>query len=284
MLAPTPERLAELDTPDLMRKVTLFDLDGTKCTRQMTIELLLRISTEMIGWAEKIAPIRAAVDTYHRERTYDYSPVGEIAVPLLQGGLLKGLRERDVLDIAMRMMVELRSQRYIFTRTLMEVLARCPRSERGLIIAITGSPQKVAELFVADMGFDLVFGTNYRVEDGIYTGELDERSAVDKGAIVDELAERFKLNLASSMAVGDTASDIPMLERVGFPIAMNPNPELLAQARRRRYTVVYDRQKNGVTVFRPDAYGCLSEVPLQRIFPPYVKDFPSCLPEGQLSY
>ena len=39
------------------------------------------------------------------------------------------------------------------------------------------------------------------------------------------------------MAYADSASDLPMLESVGFPVAVNPEPKLATIARRRGWHV-----------------------------------------------
>lgn len=45
-----------------------------------------------------------------------------------------------------------------------------------------------------------------------------------------ELAERENYDLAASYAYSDSATDIPMLEAVGHPFAVNPDKQLRAKA------------------------------------------------------
>ena len=52
-----------------------------------------------------------------------------------------------------------------------------------------------------------------------------------------EYAEAEGLQLEESMAYADSASDLPMLEAVGFPVAVNPEAKLAAIARRRGWHV-----------------------------------------------
>lgn len=51
--------------------------------------------------------------------------------------------------------------------------------------------------------------------------------SVSKNKAIDELVEKYNLDLNQSYAYGDTNGDINMLRRVGNPIAINPTKELL---------------------------------------------------------
>ena len=46
-----------------------------------------------------------------------------------------------------------------------------------------------------------------------------------------EIAARDGIDLAASYAYSDSASDVPMLEMVGHPVAVNPDAELSEIAR-----------------------------------------------------
>jgi Cof subfamily protein (haloacid dehalogenase superfamily) len=56
------------------------------------------------------------------------------------------------------------------------------------------------------------------------------RAGVSKGSAVEQLAQHLKIPLAHAMGVGDSAGDLPMLERVGFPVVMG-NAEASLKAR-----------------------------------------------------
>ena len=48
-----------------------------------------------------------------------------------------------------------------------------------------------------------------------------------KNKMIDELVNKYNINLDQSFAYGDTNGDYNMLRRVGNPVAMNPSHELL---------------------------------------------------------
>ena len=72
--------------------------------------------------------------------------------------------------------------------------------------------------------FDDVVCATMRAEDGRYTGELDDvpPTGEARAQAMADYAAAEGLDLAESVAYADSASDLPMLEAVGFPVAVNP--------------------------------------------------------------
>ena len=87
--------------------------------------------------------------------------------------------------------------------------------------------------------FDDVVCATMRAEDGRYTGELDDvpPTGEARAQAMADYAAAEGLDLAESVAYADSASDLPMLEAVGFPVAVNPETRLSALARRRGWLV-----------------------------------------------
>ena len=62
------------------------------------------------------------------------------------------------------------------------------------------------------------------------TGEARYQALVD-------YANLHSLDLRESVAYADSASDLPMLEAVGFPVAVNPETRLASIAKKRGWLV-----------------------------------------------
>ena len=75
--------------------------------------------------------------------------------------------------------------------------------------------------------------------DGRYTGELDELPPTGeaRGSMLTNYCTEHGLDPDQSVAYADSASDLAMLEAVGFPVAVNPEARLSAIARRRGWLV-----------------------------------------------
>lgn len=111
--------------------------------------------------------------------------------------------------------------------------------------AISGSPGDIVRPFAQRLGMQGIRATEFVVgEDGRYTGQVREDwlSRENKGDAVQSLAEEHGVDLAESVAVGDTKTDIKMLEKVGYPICYNPNREMMRLVRERRWPVVIERK------------------------------------------
>ncbi len=83
--------------------------------------------------------------------------------------------------------------------------------------------------------------------DGTFTGRLEELPPIGeaRALVLADYAEAEGLQLEESMAYADSASDLPMLEAVGFPVAVNPEAKLAAIARRRGWHVEHWHKAEG---------------------------------------
>jgi HAD superfamily hydrolase (TIGR01490 family) len=113
------------------------------------------------------------------------------------------------------------------------------RSEDRRIYIVSSSPEEVVRPLAAHFGVSGVIATRAEVDDdGRYTGELDFYCyGEQKAEAVRQLAERVGIDLERSYAYTDSITDLPMLEAVGNPIAVNPDRELRRAAEDREWPV-----------------------------------------------
>ena len=107
-----------------------------------------------------------------------------------------------------------------------------------LVLIVSASPEEIVAPLAEYLGADEAIASRARVEDGRYTGEM-ERYAYGpfKVDAMREAAERHGIDLADSYAYSDSYTDVPMLEAVGHPVAVNPDRVLLKLARERGWEV-----------------------------------------------
>ncbi|HEX2382806.1 MAG TPA: HAD-IB family hydrolase, partial [Acidimicrobiales bacterium] len=86
---------------------------------------------------------------------------------------------------------------------------------------------------------DVVCASLASTADGRYAGELTDvpPTGESRAQALFDYADAEGLSLAESVAYADSASDLPMLEVVGFPVAVNPETRLAAIARKRGWLV-----------------------------------------------
>jgi HAD superfamily hydrolase (TIGR01490 family) len=105
---------------------------------------------------------------------------------------------------------------------------------------VSASPQALVEPLAASLGMTGAVGTKGEIVDGTFTGQLDGPFVYGPGKVeaIEKLAAERGYELELSYAYSDSISDLPMLESVGHPVAVNPDSELLATARERGWPVV----------------------------------------------
>jgi len=102
---------------------------------------------------------------------------------------------------------------------------------------VTAAPVEVARIIARRLGLTGALGTIAEHVDGVYTGTLTGEllHGPAKAVAVRVLAEREGLELARCAAYSDSHNDLPMLEMVGEPCAVNPDRKLREHARRNRW-------------------------------------------------
>lgn len=111
------------------------------------------------------------------------------------------------------------------------------------VVIVSSSGSEVVEPIGELLGADHVIATRLKVEDGCYTGEIEYYAyAENKAAAIRELATSEGYDLAASYAYSDSSTDLPLLEAVGHPSAVNPDRALRKEAQAREWPVlVFDR-------------------------------------------
>jgi HAD superfamily hydrolase (TIGR01490 family) len=112
--------------------------------------------------------------------------------------------------------------------------------ERGEpVYIVSATLQEIVEAIADELGFDGALGTVCEVRDGAYTGKaLRALHAENKAGCVRELAEAQGYDLEECTAYSDSHTDLPFLETVGHPVAVNPDRELRRAAAERGWPIL----------------------------------------------
>ncbi len=95
------------------------------------------------------------------------------------------------------------------------------------VVIVSSSGEEVVTAIGELLGADQVLATRMVEVDGRYTGEIDFYAyGPNKAQAMHNLAEREGYDLAASYAYSDSSTDLPMLEAVGHPSAVNPDKAL----------------------------------------------------------
>ena len=105
------------------------------------------------------------------------------------------------------------------------------RAQGHPIVIVSASGDVMVEPIGRRLDVDHVISTRMSVIDNKFSGEITYYAhGPTKAEAMRELAERENYDLAASYAYSDSATDIPMLEAVGHPFAVNPDKQLRAKA------------------------------------------------------
>lgn len=111
--------------------------------------------------------------------------------------------------------------------------------EAGDLVALaTGASQYAALAVAAGLGIEHTLCSRLEVEDGAFTGRM---TTMCFGAYKVDLAEAFAaaqgIDLDRATFYSDSYNDLPLLQRVGTPVAVNPDVRLWRHARRHGWRI-----------------------------------------------
>lgn len=191
------------------RRLLVADMDSTMITIECIDEL-----ADYAGIKPEIAAVTEAA--MRGELDFEGALRSRVA-------LLKGLPERAIEQcLAERVMIMPGARALVAT----------VRSQGGYAILVSGGFTRFAEPVGAQIGFDQVIANRLGISNGALDGSV-------VGSIVGAMTKRDTLlgalaangwAAADSLAVGDGANDIPMIEAAGLGLAYHAKPKTRAAA------------------------------------------------------
>jgi HAD superfamily hydrolase (TIGR01490 family) len=227
----------EESKPSAREPLAIFDVDGTLFRRGLLPALTRRLVNEGV-FPERVRE-ELSQDYYAWvERRGSYETYDELVMELF----LRELKGVSVAELGRCATAEVEAhgrRLHMYTRDM----ARRLKEAGYHIIAISGSPQEILDLFLKPLGFDRAWGTVLAQDPGgCYTGEVLQDPFKNKRRVLEEFLEDAEVSLGGSVGVGDTLSDVGFLEMVQTPIAFNPNRSFFDVARQRGWPIVVERK------------------------------------------
>lgn len=214
------------------QRLAVFDLEGTLVgSNVIETYLLARLSDTPRGqWLAELADLARSLPRYLAAERRDRGEFLRTFLRRYEGADEAGLHRlvRDRLGDALL--------RRAYPQAIRQV--RKHRAAGHRTILITGT----VDVLVSPLAplFDEVVASRLHARDGRYSGFLEAPPLVGeaRAAWLRRYANTAGVDLAESYAYGDSYSDRPLLEAVGNPVAVNPDPQLYRHARSRRWPVV----------------------------------------------
>ncbi len=148
---------------------------------------------------------------------------------------LEGDLETDMLDKCAVWYRE-HLEREVTTQGLRAVRTHQGRGE--LVVLATGSTQYAAGPVARGAAIEHVLSSRLEVSDGRFTGRAEALCfGHHKVRLAERWARQHGVDLAHSTFYSDSYNDLPLLARVGHPVAVNPDPRLARHAARAGWPV-----------------------------------------------
>jgi HAD superfamily hydrolase (TIGR01490 family) len=114
------------------------------------------------------------------------------------------------------------------------------RAEGDVVAIVTGASPYAARPLARRLGIEHIVTSELEVgSDGRFTGRIVDPLCYGDGKVTraERLAAALGFCLEDAVFYSDSLTDLPLLERVREPVAVNPDPRLLRLARRRGWRV-----------------------------------------------
>ncbi|HEX5497218.1 MAG TPA: HAD-IB family hydrolase [Mycobacteriales bacterium] len=222
--------------------MAVFDLEGTVLASNVVEGYLWARLAESpkSAWPAELAAVLGALPRYLAAERRD------------RGEFLRSFMRRyeGASEAELRRLVAERLGDALLRRAAPEAVRRIRAHRRAghRTVLITGTVDVLVEPLRGL--FDEIVASRLHAADGVYTGFLDRPPLVGeaRAAWVRRYTADAGVDLAGSWAYADSYSDRPLLELVGNPVAVNPDPRLYRHAKRRRWTVAeWGRHTGGAT-------------------------------------
>mgnify|MGYP000856619766 CR=1 FL=1 len=200
-----------------------FDIDGTIFRNSLMIEHFRKlISFEVIDptiWYTKVKKVYMEWESRYGDFEHYLDVLAEVYLEEL-----KGVKKDYIEYIAAHVINVNGDMVYKYSRDRIE----WHKKQGHKVFFVSGSPDFLVSKMAEKYGVTEYRGSIYKVDDeNRFTGEIIKMwDSVSKQRAIDELIEKYKVDLDSSYAYGDTVGDLSMLRMMGNPIAINPNRDL----------------------------------------------------------
>ncbi len=114
------------------------------------------------------------------------------------------------------------------------------RANGDYLLIITATNAFVTQPIAERLGVDAIIATDPEVVDGQYTGKVAGVPSFQHGKVtrLDNWLAQNQLSLAGSYFYSDSHNDLPLLEKVDHPVAVDADPQLTQVAQDKGWPII----------------------------------------------
>ncbi len=216
------------------RGAAFFDLDGTLIRGSANYPLAIAaFRGGFVPWRDLIKDTFNAI-TFHRKGATDE---GSAALRERILGAVAGTKQSDIIHLGDQIVPRIVAK--LIPESAKLLAAHLAAAEHRLVVS--ASPIELVGPIATALGLEGAVATRSELDDeGRYTGRLAGEFCYGPGKVIEieKIAAERGYDLAASTAYSDSISDLPMMERVGTAVAVNPDRELRALALERGWRII----------------------------------------------
>lgn len=214
---------SDIGAPEPRNIGAFFDIDNTIMRGASIYHLARGLFARKILSATDLANFAIAQGkflTYGSENLSDMARITENALSFVTGRTVE-----EVIGLSEEIYDEIMADK-VWPGTVQ--LAHSHRAAGHQVWLVSAAPIELANIIATRLGLSGAIATVSEVENGVYTGRLKNppMHGEQKAIAVANLASEHGLDLVHSFAYSDSSNDIPLLNCVGNPTAINPDSAL----------------------------------------------------------
>ncbi|MGV0344291.1 HAD family hydrolase [Corynebacterium lehmanniae] len=222
------------EIPQDTEAAAFFDVDNTLIQGSSLILLAQGLFKKRFITLSELAPALRKQIRYRvsgSENADDIAEGREQALAVVKGKSVAELKQ------ACREIVDNRMLEKSYADTI--ELAAMHLAAGQQVWLVSATPVQIGQALAETLGFTGALGTVAEEKDGKFTGRLvgDILHGPGKKHAVAALAALQQLDLSKCTAYSDSINDLPMLEMVGSPVAINPDRALRKHAKAQGWAV-----------------------------------------------
>lgn len=225
--------------PFLMKTAAFFDIDRTLIDGQSGV-LLGKLLVKKGEVKASYFISRALYYSFlYRINRLNYGHLVEHGMKFFEG-----MRQEEM-DALGEECFEKAVRKHIYKEA--ETLVDSHKKQGHACVIVSSAPKLVAKPIAAHFKMDDMLVTEGVIKNGVITGELKKPLcyADGKRALAEKFAKKHHVELSRSYFYSDSATDAPLFEAVGHPVAVNPERKLLSIAKKRKWKILRFRKHAG---------------------------------------
>ena len=215
------------------KDLAIFDLDNT----------LLAGDSDAL-WGEFIAQ-HGHVDKekYETEnqRFYDAYKAGTLDIDEFLRFSLKPLSQLDMDELNLLHSKFMQESIIPIITTQARALVQQHREKNHTLLIITATNRFITAPIAKEFGIDNLLATEPEIKNNQYTGQVEGIPCFQHGKVtrLNHWLQQTGYNLSNSWFYSDSHNDIPLLEQVSHPIAVDPDDKLIQHAKQHGWEIMH---------------------------------------------